>query len=420
MPKTFSEKVFSQHAGRDVVTGEIVMLSPDVDLSHDNTAAIIGTFEKMGGGKVDNPDRHVIVLDHCVPAAGQKYADNHRKIRDFVKSQGIKNFYDVERGICHQVLPEEGFAIPGSLILGSDSHTTTHGAFGAFAAGIGRSELACIMATGKLWLRCPETMRITVTGDFPKMVGAKDLALDIIGRVGADGALYRAVEFDGATVDAMPVGDRMVLCNLAAEMGAKNGYVIPNSTVIEWLMDRTDESFEVVESDDGVEYVEDLTFDVSSLTPKVAKPHTVDNLADISEVEGTKIHQALLGTCTNGRLEDFHAAIEVLGDNRVHRDVRLLAFPASKEIYEAGLADGTWMKLSIAGAIIMNTGCGPCLGAHEGVLATGEVCVSSANRNFKGRMGNPESEIYLASPQTVMASAIAGELADPRKIGGVR
>ncbi len=416
MPQSFSEKIFSEHAGRDVHAGEIVMLSPDIALSHDNTAAIIGTFEKMGGGKVDNPDRHVVVLDHCVPAASQKHADNHRKIREFVKEQGIRHFYDIHRGICHQVLPEEGFVLPGSLILGSDSHTTTHGAFGAFAAGIGRSELACIMATGKLWLRCPETMRITIEGEFPKFTGAKDVALEIIGKIGADGALYRAVEFDGGTVDRMSVGDRMVLCNLAAEMGAKNGYVVPNQMVIEWLMDRSNDPFRVVDSDADAAYVEDLTFDVSNLSPKVSKPHTVDNVADVSNVVGTKIHQALLGTCTNGRLEDFHAALEVKRERRIHPDVRMLLFPASQEVYEAGLMNGTWLQFTQAGAVVMNTGCGPCLGAHEGVLASGEVCISSANRNFRGRMGNPDSEIYLASPQTVMASAIAGEIADPRRI----
>ena len=417
MPQTFSEKIFSSHAGREVKTGEIVMLAPDVALSHDNTAAIIGTFEKMGGGKVDDPNRHVIVLDHCVPAADQKYAENHRKIREFVKTQGIRHFYDIQRGICHQVLPEEGFALPGKLILGSDSHTTTHGALGAFAAGIGRSELASIMAIGKLWLRCPETMRITVNGEFPKYVGPKDLALSIIGKIGADGALYRAVEFDGLTVDRMTVGDRMVLCNLAAEMGAKNGYMIPNQTVIEWLVDRTDGTFEVVDSDSDAEYVEDLTFDVSNLSPQVAKPHTVDNVAEVAEVSGTKIHQALLGTCTNGRLEDLHAAVEVLESRKIHPDVRMLVFPASQEVYEAAMLDGTLLQLSQAGAVIMNTGCGPCLGAHEGVLANGEVCISTANRNFKGRMGNPEAFVYLASPQTVMASAIAGEIIDPREIG---
>ena len=416
MPQTFSEKVFSNHAGHDIRAGEIVMLAPDVALSHDNTTAIIDTFRKMGGGQVDDPTRHVIVLDHCVPAADSKYAENHRKIRQFVEEQGIPYFYDINRGICHQVLPEEGFAVPGSLILGADSHTTTHGAFGAFAAGIGRSELACIMAIGKLWLMCPETMRIRIDGRFPKRVGAKDAALMILRKIGSDGALYKAIEFTGEAVDHMTVGDRMTSCNLAAEMGAKNGYMIPNRSVIEWLLDRTELPFDVVESDEDANYAQELQFDVSALPPQVSKPHTVDNVADVTEVAGVKINQAVLGTCTNGRLEDFHAALEVLGGREIHPNVRVLVFPASQQIYEEGLIDGTWLKLSQAGAVIMNTGCGPCLGAHEGVLATGDVCISTANRNFKGRMGNPESEIYLASPQTVMASAIAGEIADPRSI----
>jgi 3-isopropylmalate/(R)-2-methylmalate dehydratase large subunit len=416
MPQTFSEKTFSSHAGRDIKTGEIVMLAPDVALSHDNTAAIINTFQKMGGGNVDDPTRHVIVLDHCVPPADSKYAENHKKIRQFVEEQGIPYFYDINRGICHQVLPEEGFAVPGKLILGSDSHTTTHGAFGAFAAGIGRSELACIMAIGKLWLMCPETMKITLKGRFPKRVGAKDAALMILRKIGADGALYKAIEFAGEAVDHMTVGDRMVMCNLAAEMGAKNAYMIPNRDVIEWLLDRTEFAFEVVESDEDAKFSQELEFDVSELGPQVAKPHTVDNVADVAEVVGKKVNQALLGTCTNGRLEDFHAALEVLDGREIHPNVRMLVFPASQEVFEEGLLDGTWLQLSQAGAVIMNTGCGPCLGAHEGILATGEVCISSANRNFKGRMGNPESEVYLGSPQTVMASAIAGEIADPRSI----
>jgi 3-isopropylmalate/(R)-2-methylmalate dehydratase large subunit len=416
MPQTFSEKIFSSHAGRDVHAGEILMLAPDIALSHDNTAAIIGTFEKMGGGKVDDPTRHVIVLDHCVPAADSKYAENHKKIRKFVEEQGIPFFYDINAGICHQVLPEEGFAVPGFLILGSDSHTTTHGAFGAFAAGIGRSELACIMAIGKLWLMCPETMKIKLNGQFPKRVGAKDASLMLLGKLGADGALYKAVEFTGDAVDRMTVGDRMTMCNLAAEMGAKNAYMIPNREVIEWLLDRTEYTFEVVESDEGAKFVGELEFDISGLGPKVAKPHTVDNVSDVTEVVGTKVQQALLGTCTNGRLEDFHAALEVLGDREIHPNVRLLVFPASQQIYEEGLMDGTWLQFSRAGGVIMNSGCGPCLGAHEGILASGEVCISSANRNFKGRMGNPDSEIYLASPQTVIASAIMGAITDPREM----
>ena len=259
-------------------------------------------------------------------------------------------------------------------------------------------------------------MKITINGKFPNRVGAKDIALEIIGNIGADGALYRAVEFTGETIDNMGVGGRMVLCNLSAEMGAKNGYAIPDRDIIEWLLDRTDEPFEVVSSDHDAKYIEELVYDVTNLAPKVSKPHTVDNVCGVNEVAGTKIHQALLGTCTNGRIEDFHAALDVLGGKNIHPDVRMLVFPASREVYKEGLLDGTWLQFTQAGAVVMNSGCGPCLGAHEGVLASGETCISSANRNFKGRMGNPDAFIYLASPQTVMASAIAGEIADPRNL----
>ena len=414
MGKTFAEKILGDRVGRPVSAGEIITVRPDHVMSHDNSAAIAKTFKKIGVERVKDPDGIVIILDHCVPAADEKYAQNHKEIRAFVAEQGISSFFDIGRGICHQVLPEEGFALPGRLILGSDSHTTTYGALGAFAAGIGRSEAAVIWATGEIWLRVPPTLRIEISGSFPAGVGAKDLILHIIGKIGADGGLYRAVEFCGSTVRSLSMGGRMTLCNMAAEMGAKIGYVEPDGVTLRYLARRAREGFEPVFSDADAAIDETIKIDASKLAPLVAKPHTVDNTAAVTDVAGRPIDQAVLGTCTNGRVEDLWVAANRLRGKRVHPRVRLLVFPASSQVYAEALRLGLLADLLEAGAVIMNPGCGPCLGAHQGVLAPGEVCISTANRNFKGRMGCKEAEIYLASPETVAASALAGCIADPR------
>lgn len=416
MGKTFAEKIIGARLGREVSAGEIVTIAPDIVLSHDNTAAIAKTFKSIGVKKVWAPERLVIVLDHCVPAATEKYALNHKEVREFVKEQGIKNFYDVERGICHQVLVEEGFALPGRLILGSDSHTTSYGALGAFAAGIGRSEAAVIWATGEIWLRVPSTLRLEIHGQFKPRVGAKDLILHIIGKFGADGGLYRAVEFCGEAIKAMSVGGRLTLCNMSAEMGAKIGYVEPDGVTMRYLGKRASVGFEPVYSDQDANFDQLLELDVTDLPPQIAMPHTVDNVVSIDKVAGKPINQALLGTCTNGRVEDLWAAANILRGKKIHSDVRLLVFPASNEIYQEAMRLGVLADLVSAGAVIMNPGCGPCLGAHEGILAPGEVCISTANRNFKGRMGCKESDVYLGSPETVAASALAGCIADPREV----
>ncbi|HDM90954.1 MAG TPA: 3-isopropylmalate dehydratase large subunit [candidate division WOR-3 bacterium] len=417
MGKTFSEKILSLKSGVDARAGQIVTVSPDYVMSHDNSAAILKTFKKLGVEKVKYPERAVIVLDHTVPPSTETYALHHKEIREFVREQGIENFFDIntEGGICHQVLPEKGFALPGKLILGADSHTTTYGAFGAFSAGIGRSEVAAIWATGELWLRVPETIKVVVKGKVPKGVYAKDIVLHIIGKIGADGATYMAVEFTGPVVEEMTVASRMVLTNMAAEMGAKNGYVPPDEKTFEWLKGRARTEYEPIYSDPDADYRDVIEFDVSDLVPQVAAPHTVDNVRPISEVEGTPINQGLLGTCTNGRLEDLEVAARILEGRKIAPGVRALVFPASWEVYREALKKGILWKLIEAGCVIMNPGCGPCLGAHEGVLAPGEVAISTANRNFKGRMGSREAEIYLASPATVAASLIEGKITDPRK-----
>jgi 3-isopropylmalate/(R)-2-methylmalate dehydratase large subunit len=416
MPQTFAEKIFSRKAGRPVAAGEIVTLEPDRLLSHDNTAAIAKTFAKMGAARVVEPEKVVVVLDHCVPAATEKYAQNHLEIREFVAANGVEHFFDVGEGICHQVFAEQGFALPGELVLGADSHTTSYGALGAFAAGIGRTEMAALYATGRLWLRCPESLRVDVTGEFGADVSPKDLIRDIIGDQGADGALYRSVEFAGPTVEATSISGRMTLCNMAAEMGAKNAYVAPDEKTRAYLAGRARRPFEEVFPDDGAAYERVLSYDVAGLGPQVACPHTVDNVVPVAEVAGTRVDQVVVGTCTNGRVDDLVAAADVLRNRRVAAGVRVLVFPAGRATYLEALGIGALATLASAGCIIMNPGCGPCLGAHEGVLAAGEVCLSTANRNFRGRMGSSEAEVYLCSPATAAASALHGRITDPRTV----
>jgi 3-isopropylmalate/(R)-2-methylmalate dehydratase large subunit len=416
MGLTFTQKIIAKKAGLDTVeVGAIVNALPDVLMSHDNTAAISKIFAQIGVERVFDPDRHVIVLDHCAPAANEAHASNHKAVREFVARQGIRHFHDVNSGICHQVLVENGHARPGRLIVGSDSHTTIYGALGALGIPIGRSEMAAAWATGQLWLRVPETTRLLLDGVLPRGVYAKDVILHIIGDLGADGATYEALEFDGGLVRAMPVDDRMTLCNMAIEMGAKNGYVTPDARTAAWLADVGVHEHDEARSDDDAVFRRTLRYDVSDLVPQVAKPHAVDNVARISEVAGTRIDQAVIGTCTNGRLADLRIAAEIAGGRRVASGVRLLVVPASMPVYRQAMADGTLMALLDAGATICNPNCGPCMGSHEGILAPGEVCISATNRNFRGRMGCAEAEIYLASPATVAASALAGCLADPRE-----
>jgi 3-isopropylmalate/(R)-2-methylmalate dehydratase large subunit len=416
MGMTFAQKVLAQKAGLDRVdVGQIVEIEPDVCLSHDNTAAIAKIFAKIGVERVKDPDKFVVVLDHTVPASQEKYAMGHKEIREFVQRNGIRRFFDVGVGICHQVLPEKGFALPGRLILGSDSHTTTYGAFGAFSAGIGRSEMAVLYATSKIWLKTPASFRVLVHGRLAEPVTAKDLILHIIGDIGADGALYKSVEYTGEAIEAMSLGSRMVLSNMAIEMGAKNGVCAPDDKVYGFLESRAETQYTPVFSDDDAEYERVFEFNASTLEPQIAKPHTVDNVCRIGDVAGTPIHQGLLGTCTNGRMEDLRLAAKILDGRKIANGVRLLVLPASQEILLDALREGLIDVFVKAGALLLNPGCGPCLGAHQGVLAPGEACISTANRNFKGRMGSPDAETYLGSPATVAASVVTGVITDPRE-----
>lgn len=414
MAQTFVEKILARKAGLEqTVPGEIVEVAPDVALSHDNSAPIARIFKQMGGERVHDPARHVIVLDHATPAPTTAHAENHRIIREFVRQQGIQHFYDVGRGICHQVLVEEGLALPGELVLGADSHTPHAGVMGAFAAGIGRSEMASVWAIGSLWLRVPETLKITVRGQLQPGVMAKDLALRVVGDLGSDGALYLSVEWHGEAIESLSLSERAVLPNLSAEMGAKSSYIPPDKLVIDYLQNRAQRDFEPVFPEPDAEYAQSIEYQAESLEPMVACPHTVDNVVPLTEVEGRPLDQAFIGTCTNGRLEDLAAAAAVLSGKRIASGMRLIVIPASAEIFQQALRAGFIEEFLQAGALVESPGCGPCMGNHLGVPAVGEVTISTANRNFRGRMGTKESEIYLANPAVVAASAVAGEIRAP-------
>jgi 3-isopropylmalate/(R)-2-methylmalate dehydratase large subunit len=417
MGSTFAEKVLAKKAGvNQVHPGEIVEITPDIVLSHDNTAAILGIFKEMGGENVFNPEMHCIVLDHAAPAPTTKHAENHRIIREFVQEQGIGNFFDVGRGICHQVLVEEGLVLPGAIVLGSDSHTPHAGVMGAFGAGIGRSEMASIWALGNIWLRVPESLRILVRGKLPADTTAKDLALHIIREIGSDGALYMSVEWHGEGIETLSLSERAVLTNMTAEMGAKNSYIPPDEKVFTYLKDRAKHVYEALYPDLEAVYMRELEFDATTVEPMIACPHTVDNVKALSEVAGTHIDQAFLGTCTNGRLVDLAAAARVLENRQIAEGRRMIVIPASSHVYLEALRAGYLETFINAGAIIESPGCGPCIGNHLGVPAIGEVTISSANRNFRGRMGTKKSEIYLASPSVVAASAVAGKITHPEEL----
>lgn len=402
-------------AGRPVSAGTILTIKPDYVLTHDNSAAIYSTFKKMGGKKVYNPDQLLIILDHIVPAASEKAATNHQTIRKFALEQGVKNFYDCGRGICHQVAVEEGFALPGKFVVGSDSHTVTYGAMGAFSTGIGRSEAAGIWATGEIWLKTPESMKIVLNGKPRPFVSSKDVLLHIAREIKVDGALYKSIEFSGSYIKDVEVAERLVLANMSVEIGAKNAYCRPDEKTVDYLEKRSigRDKYSAIYPDEGANYSAVLEFDVSSVVPMAARPHSVDNVAEVGDLTGVKVDQVLIGTCTNGRIEDLRIAAKILKNKKTARGVRLLILPASSEIYLKAMDEGLLKIFVEAGGIVLNPGCGPCLGAHEGVMAPGEVTVSTANRNFKGRMGCNQSEIYLVSPATAAATAIKGFIAAP-------
>jgi 3-isopropylmalate/(R)-2-methylmalate dehydratase large subunit len=411
---TIAEKILAKASGKKaVLPNEIVMAEVDVAMSHENADVVLRSFRDIGIKKVWDNEKIVILFDHRIPAESEKSATTHKRLRAFVKEQNIKYFYDMKEGICHQILSEFGHCRPGEVLVGTDSHTTTHGAFGTFATGIGATEMAGVWATGELWLKVPESIKITVSGTFKDYVSAKDLILHIIGELGSDGANYNAVEFHGETIRNMSIASRMVLSNLSMEMGAKVAFVVPDEKTIFYVQKNCDKNLETILPDEDAKYIKEINIDITNLESQVACPHSVDNVKSLKEIAGTKIHQALIGSCTNGRLEDLAIAAKILEGKNIHPEIRLLVIPASRRIYLEAIKNGFIEIFVKAGGLVLNPGCGPCLGAHQGLLAPEEVCVATTNRNFKGRMGSPESFVYLASPATVAASAIRGEISEP-------
>ncbi len=411
------EKILAKRAGKkQVETGEIVNCEVDLAEVNDLYLQAIKSFREVGGKQVKHPDRIAFALDHYAPAPTIQSAENQKKMREFIWEQDIQHLFDVNAGVCHQVMIEAGIIQPGSIVVATDSHTTTMGAFGALGTGVGATDLASIMLTGELWFRVPEIMNINITGEIPHGVMAKDIILHIIGSLKQDVAVYKAIDYSGPVIEQLPISERLVLSNMAVEMGAKTSYMEPDSKIIDYVKERADNEFTPEYSDRGYQYQESYNFDISSLTPQVAKPHSIDNVGSIEEVEGERIHQALIGTCTGGRVEDFQVAAEILKGRKVDPKCRLVAVPASQEVLLEAIKMGYIETLTEAGAAIVTPGCGPCLGAHEGVLAPGEVCVSASSRNFPGRMGSKEAFIYSASPATAAASAIDAKLTDPRNV----
>jgi 3-isopropylmalate/(R)-2-methylmalate dehydratase large subunit len=380
------------------------------------TILAVNAMKAMGVERVWDPERVVAILDHVAPASTLMAATVHRDIRRWAKEQNLKHLYGVESGVCHQVLPEKGHVKPGHLVIGADSHTCTHGAFGAFATGVGSTDMGAILATGKIWLRVPETIKVQVEGELPKLVTPKDVILKTAGLIGADGATYNALEFHGDTISEMSVSGRMTLCNMAIELGGKAGIVEPDDKTYTYLRERTDGVFDPVFADEDASYrfVQDVPVD--DLEPQIACPHKVDNVKPICEVSGTKIDQSFIGSCTNGSLGDLRIAASILKDKKIHPDVRLLIVPASQMVYLKALDAGIIRDLVEAGAMFSNPSCGACFGGHIGLLAPGEVGLTTSNRNFRGRQGSPESEVYLSSPAVAAASAVTGVITDPREL----
>ena len=404
MKQTFVEKIFGAEKG------SIVFKKPDIILSHDNTASIFNTFRKMGGESVGDPDKLLIVLDHNAPPSTAKIANQYQSIRNIIKAQGITKFHDAGKGICHQIMAD--YAKPGMVIVGSDSHTCTAGAFNAFAAGIDRTETAGLWSQGETWFRVPESLKITLKGKLQEGVYAKDISLWIIGMIGSSGADYMSIEYHGDGVKSLTIDQRMTLANLASEMGAKNA-VFPNDEVLKEFMGDEGNG---IWADEGANYFKEIEIDLTELFPLVAAPHHVDNVKSVSEVAGVKLDEALVGTCTNGRMEDLQIVAEILKGKKLPDGFQMVIVPASQKIYRQAMRDGIIEILMDAGANVLASSCGPCLGTGQGIPADGYNVISTANRNFKGRMGNKESFVYLASPATVAYSALAGEIVDPRGI----
>jgi len=414
--------ILARTANRNrVKPGEFIVVKVDLAEINDLYLQVILSFREMGGDKVWDPRKVSFVMDHYAPAPTIKAAENQKKMREFAKEQGIKHFFDINRGVCHQVMPEEGLVWPGMILVATDSHTTTHGAFGAFSTGIGATDMAAVLLTGEIWLRVPEIIKINITGKTKKGIMAKDIILYIISQLGTDVALYKAIEYTGEVVSEMSLDERLVICNMSVEMGAKATYIKPDKKVWNYLSQvkhqkvQKDMSIKQLGEKENEVYESVYNFDISKLEPQVALPHRVDNVVSVSQAAGKPIHQALIGTCTGGRINDIKTAAEIIKGKKIPPQVRLLVIPASSQILKKCIDLGYIQILLDSGATLATPSCGPCLGAHEGVLAPGENCISTSSRNFPGRMGSTDAKIFLSSPATVAASALKGSIADPRE-----
>lgn len=410
------EKLLAAKAGKEAVhVGEIVNCTVDWAGINDLYYQTVKSFYEMGGEKVAAPEKVILFFDHYAPCATEKQADNHKKFRAFAKEQGIGHLMDINEGVCHQLMADYGFSHPGEIVVITDSHTTTHGAFGAFGTGVGATDLATILVTGKLWFKVPEVIRINLTGKLPAGVYAKDVILSIIGDLKADYGVYKAVEFAGPVLKEFSMSERMALCNMTTEMGAKTSYIQPDDITMAFLKEHGVTDYEIYHTDEDYVYAADLTYDVSGLMPQLAAPFSVDNVTDLTSLLGTHIDQAYLGSCTGGRTEDFAIAAKLLKGRKIHSSTRMVMVPASRFVLKECMEKGYIQTLLEAGATLTAPGCAACLGIHQGLLAEGEACISSTNRNFPGRMGNVKGRIYLGSPASVAAAAIEGAIADPRK-----
>lgn len=408
------EKILAKNSGKTSVrTGEIVMAKVDFAQVNDLYLQTIYSFREMNGKKVWDKDRVAFVFDHYAPAPTINSAQIHKEMREFARENDLTYHFDVNAGVCHQVLTETGIVYPGAIVVATDSHTTTHGALGAMGTGVGATDMATILISGELWFRVPEIIEIRIDGTPHPGIMPKDVILYIMGQMRADGAVYKAIDFTGSYIEQLGVSERMVLCNMAVEMGAKTAYMQPNEKVLQYVKERAVRPFEVQYTDEDFEYSESYQFDITDLAVQVAVPHSVDNVFPLNETEKVKIDQGFIGTCTGGRLDDLKAGADIIRGKKINKDVRLIIIPASAEVMKEAISKGYIQDFIDAGATISTPGCGPCLSAHEGVLAPGEVCVTASNRNFPGRMGSNKSKVYLASPATVAASALTGYLTNP-------
>ncbi len=416
MGKTIAEKILSKHAGRDLNAGDIAICKVDFYFGQDGTSSlIIDSFNKSGRKKVFQPSKFCMVIDHSAPSPNLGVSEIHNKMREFAKRMNV-GLYDVGCGVCHVIIPEKGHVKPGDLVLGADSHTCTYGALNALSTGVGSTDLAITLLSGRNWFKVPESIRMEINGSLRKGVYSKDVILHIVGDVGANGCTYNSVEFYGETIKNLSVEARLTISNMAVEMGAKFGIMEADAKVIAYLRKNAGIKSNItpVIADKDAQYITTIEYDASKIEPLIARPHTVDNVASVSKIGSIRVDEAYIGTCTNGRLEDLKVAAGVLKNHKINKKVRCIVAPASAAIFEDAIQAGYIRTFVESGCAVVAPGCGPCVGTHEGILADGEAAISSANRNFKGRMGNPNSFIYLASPATVAASAIEGKIADPR------